>query len=209
MKLILHPTCFPNIAHGVCLVQSKIQWEQWDNFQKQTLRNRYYIATDQGAHTLTIPIKHTGSKTGRQRYHEVKIDNSYPWQKQHFKTLETAYRTSPYFEFYEDELKELFYETFEQLFDFNCKTIEFILRQLSLKQDMEFTQNYDALAESAKLGRHLVLAKKGILYHPNPYYQVFGDRHGFIPNLSMLDLLFNEGPNSLSYLKEQTTPIFL
>ena len=103
MKLI-HPSYFPNILTFSYIMHHDICWEVEDNYQKQTFRNRTYICTDRGKHILSIPIVHVGKANGRQKYKDVTIDNSYPWQRQHWRTLETAYRTSPFFEFYEDEI---------------------------------------------------------------------------------------------------------
>ena len=100
MKLLLHPGYFPNIANFAAIVQNDICWEVMGNYQKQTFRNRCYICTDLGIHMLNIPIKHVRNNKGKQRYGDVKMDNDYPWQRQHWRTLETAYRTSPFFEFF-------------------------------------------------------------------------------------------------------------
>ena len=96
MKILLHPTYFPSIATFAAMVQHDVIWEACDNFQKQTYRNRCYISTDKGKHMLNIPIKHTGEKEGRQKYIDVRTENSYNWKKEHWRTLETAYRTSPF-----------------------------------------------------------------------------------------------------------------
>ena len=202
--VLLHPVCFPNVANLAAMIQNNVLWEVCDNFQKQTYRNRYYIATDQGKHLLSIPIKHTGKGDGRQKYANVYIDNSYPWQSQHWKTLQTAYRTSPFFEFYEDELSPLFHNKYEKLIDFNWATIHFFEDQLGIKIDTTHrTINYEKHIDLGLDQRNLVIAKNEKLTGFEPYMQVFQDRHNFIPNLSCLDLLFNEGPNSLAYLKSQ------
>ena len=112
MKVLLHPTYFPNIVTLAVMVNYNAIWEAEDNYQKQTYRNRCHISTDQGRHILTVPIKHVGGTSGRQKYKDVKIDNGYRWQQQHWRTLQTAYRTSAFFEFYEDELAPLFEKEF-------------------------------------------------------------------------------------------------
>lgn len=186
------------------LVNGPIIWEVHDNYQKQTYRNRYHICTDQGLHKLSIPIKHVGGQDGRQKYAEVQIDNGYKWQQQHWRTLQTAYRTSPFFEFYEDELAPLFEKRFTHLMDFNWAGIEFMTDALLLDFPKEKTAAYSGNPEAAADLRILVNAKKGPKPETRPYTQVFSDRHGFIGNLSTLDLLFNEGSNALSYLKQLT-----
>lgn len=201
MKLI-HPTYFPNIHTFSLIAHDSICWEVEDNYQKQTFRNRTYISTDRGKHILSIPIVHVGKEFGRQQYKSVALDNTYPWQRQHWRTLETAYRTSPFFEFYEDEIKPLYIQPYELLLDFNLKTIEVILECLQLEMPQEKTQNYEAKPTELEDFRFMVNAKLKHTIPMDPYTQVFGDRHGFISNLSILDLLFNVGPNAISYMKQ-------
>ena len=187
------------------MVQNEVYWEVWDNFQKQTYRNRCHICNDSGRHLLSIPIRHVGGRQGRQLYKDVRIDNSYPWQRQHWRTLETAYRTSPFFEFYEDDLLPLFKTEHEFLLDLNLKTIFLICECLQIAPPLSKTESFQTNPKSYRDARFLVNAKKRIDLGQEPYVQVFGDRHGFVGNTSVLDLLFNEGPNALSYLKAQTT----
>ncbi|MGB5497603.1 MAG: WbqC family protein [Maribacter sp.] len=203
MKLLLHPTYFPNIATMASLVQNEIIWEVADNYQKQTYRNRCYICTDQGKHILSIPIKHVGGDQGRQKYKDVMLENDYQWQRQHWRTLQTAYRTSPYFEYYEDEIAPLFEKRYELLMDFNFRTIEVILDCLQIEMPMEKTQKFQVdLPRNILDTRFLVRCKNEQEFEQQEYVQVFGDRHRFIMNTSILDLLFNEGTNALSYLKK-------
>ncbi|MBS9461465.1 WbqC family protein [Flagellimonas sp. 389] len=201
MKTLVHPTYFPNIITFAVIVQNDVIWEGHDNFQKQTYRNRCYIATDQGKHMLNIPIKHVGGKEGRQKYHAVEVDNSTNWQKLHWRTLETAYRTSPFFEFYEDDLKPLFEEPASLLYDFNLKTIAIIGECLGIKTPMERNVSFEKKSKELIDSRLLVDAKKSPTIAVDEYAQVFGERNGFIANLSILDLLFNEGTNTLTFLK--------
>lgn len=200
--IVLHPTCFPNIATLATAVQQQGIWEVQDNYQKQTYRNRYHICTDQGKHTLTIPIQHIRKNEGRQKFDQVKIDNKERWQRQHWRTLQTAYRTSPFFEFYEDDLAPLFNKTYTYLLDFNFDTLRFFEDSLNVQLDFPKTETYHKTLEANIDGRFLVNAKQQLSFNTITYNQVFMDRHDFIPNTSSLDLLFNEGPNTLSLLKE-------
>ena len=155
---------------------------------------------------MNVPIKHVGINEGRQLYSEVILDHSMPWLKQHWRTLETAYRTSPYFEFYEDEIKPLYEKREERLYNFNLRSIQTIMECLGVEKKFERTQKYEVKFKSEHIidGRFLVEAKKPIAISNQAYEQVFEDRHGFVPNLSILDLLFNEGPNTVEYLLNQT-----
>ncbi len=201
MQVLLHPGYFLNIANFAALVQNDICWEVNDNYQKQTYRNRCYIATDIGKHMLTIPIKHVGNNRNKQRYSEVAIDNTYFWQRQHWRTLQTAYRTSPFFEFYEDDIAPLYNDTFDSLMEFNLKSIATICDCLQIPMPMDKTSSYQAAATDMTDARHFINSKTEIPFQQAPYVQVFNDRNPFIPNLSILDLLFNEGTNTLPYLK--------
>ncbi|SHJ41297.1 WbqC-like protein family protein [Arenibacter nanhaiticus] len=201
MTLVLHPGYFLNIANFAAIVQNNICWEVHDNYQKQTFRNRCYIATDIGMHMLNIPIKHEKKTSGKQKYSELKIDNSYQWQRQHWRTLQTAYRTSPFFEFYEDELAPLFENEYKFLMEYNLATTAAVCDCLQIKMPTTRTSEFKKDLGPDKDGRFLILSKKEVALEQPEYVQVFDDRHHFIKNLSILDLLFNEGPNALSYLK--------
>ncbi|HEA22554.1 hypothetical protein LCGC14_1342980 [marine sediment metagenome] len=205
MKTLLHPAYFPNIATFAVIAQRNIIWEVEDNYQKQTYRNRCYVCTDIGRHMLSIPIQHIGGTQGRQKFKAVLIDNSYPWQRNHWRTLQTAYRTSPFFEFYEEDLAPLYLQTFESLLDFNLKTIQTICDCLQIESPNEKTLEFNLKPKLANLkdSRFLVSAKRKLELQQEKYVQVFGDRHGFVENVSVLDLLFNEGTTALSYLKNQ------
>ena len=144
------------------------------------------------------------NQKNRQKYSEVKIANTYKWQDNHWKSLESAYRTSPFFEFYADELQPLFTETFDTILEFNLKCFELICDCLQLELDYSKTEVYDKEPKNTIDYRALVNAKKETIIPLKPYTQVFKAKHGFINNLSILDLLFNEGTNAVSYLKSQT-----
>ncbi|MBC3757578.1 WbqC family protein [Hyunsoonleella sp. SJ7] len=203
MSIVIHPTYFPNIAHFVALANARnITFEVFDNFVKQTYRNRTYIYGANGKLSLNIPV--IFSQKNRQKYSEVEIFNADRWQLNHWKSLESAYRTSPFFEFYEDELKHLFFEEATYLMDFNLKCFEVICECLQLEIDYSKTASFEKEIGNKSDFRYLVNAKKSYSFDFETYTQVFENKHGFIPNLSILDLLFNEGPNAMNYLESQT-----
>lgn len=203
MDILIHPTYFPNIAHFIALVKAEnIILEIQGNYQKQTYRNRTYIYAANGKLILNIPIVHTHNT--RQKYQDVKIANHENWQLQHWKSLEYAYRTSPYFEFYEDELKPLFFTKATHLLDFNLQSFEIVCHCLELKLSLSKTETYQKDYSNITDFRYLANSRKESLLQLDSYTQVFNNKCGFIGNLSILDLLFNEGPNTLLYLEAQT-----
>jgi hypothetical protein len=202
MNIILHPTYFPSVAHFAAMVQAdNIIFEAEDNFQKQTNRNRTYIYSPNGKQLLNIPIKHSGSLPHR-KYKEIQIDNSERWQKIHFKSIEMAYRSSPFFEYFEDDLAELFEKKYDFLMDYNFKVFEVLQSCLGTNLSFDKTSEYQKEYSDLKDFRFLADGKR-VTNQFESYTQVFEEKHGFISDLSVLDLLFNEGRYALDYLKNQ------
>jgi WbqC-like protein family len=203
MNILIHPTYFPSISHFAAIVQAeKVTFEMEDNFQKQTNRNRTYIYSPNGIQLLNIPVKH--SKIAHQKTKDIQIENDFDWQKQHFKSLEAAYRSSPFFEFFEDDLLPIFEKKHSFLMDLNLEVFELITRCLRMKIEYESTTEYlnEINPEEITDFRYLANGKKDQSQFES-YSQVFGDKFGFINNLSVLDLVFNEGKFALNYLKSQ------
>ncbi|MFV8373968.1 WbqC family protein [Flavobacterium sp. LB1P62] len=203
MNTLLNPTYFPSISNFVAMAQAEsITFEIEDNFQKQTNRNRTYIYSPNGIQLLNIPVKH--SKESHQKTKDIKIETDFDWQKQHFKSLEAAYRSSPFFEFFEDDLRPIFEKKHTFLLDLNFETLAILSKCLRFKIEYSTTTEYFHEVETTVINdfRGLVDGKndKSIF---EPYTQVFDDKHGFINNLSVLDLLFNEGKYAVEYLKKQ------
>jgi len=203
MNTLLFPTYFPSISHCVAMAQSEnIVFEMEDNFQKQTNRNRTYIYSPNGIQILNIPVKH--SKQIHQKTKDVKIETDFDWQKQHFKSLEAAYRTSPFFEYFEDEIRPIFEKRHTFLMDLNFETISFVSKYLRMKLEYETTIEYFHEVDDRVILDFRILADgKKDTSQFETYTQVFDDKHGFLSNLSVLDLLFNEGKYALDYLKNQ------
>tara|TARA_B110000967_G_C18691454_1_gene463228 strand:- start:72 stop:686 length:615 start_codon:yes stop_codon:yes gene_type:complete len=199
---LLYPTCFPTIASYIVIAQAeRLVFEVNDSYQKQTYRNRCYIYGANGKLGLYIPVQY--SQKNRQNTSEILIDNSSNWQSTHWKSLESAYKKSPYFEYYQDELISLFTRKKDSLLVFNLECIEVVNKCLNLDIDSSKTINFNKEKKENDY-RYLVNARKESEIKINPYIQVFQEKHGFINNLSILDLLFNEGPNAKSYLQTQT-----
>ncbi|WP_413512760.1 WbqC family protein [Myroides odoratus] len=202
--IVLHPTYFPSISHYVAMAQAEnLIFETEDNFQKQTNRNRMYIHNANGIQMLNIPIKHTREGGDSLKFKEVEIEYAFGWQKQHFKSLEAAYRTSPYFEYFEDDIRPIFEKHYTYMLDLNLAIHEVITACLGVTWKYEKTESYVKEVPNSMLDfRGLANGKKdGNQFET--YTQVFDDKNGFLNNLSILDLLFNEGRNAVDYLKNQ------
>jgi hypothetical protein len=196
---LLIPTYFSPISQFSEIVKAdEIIFEVEDNFQKQSYRNRCYIYNSDGKQLLTIPVKHK-NKESRKKTKDTLVENAFPWQDQHFKSLQSAYRTSPYFEFFEDDLALIFKKKYKYLLDVNIDSYLFIVDALQLNTEFSKTTAYKEI-ENNKDFRFLA-GKKHQQENPTKVYvQMFDDKHGFINNLSILDLLFMEGPNAISFL---------
>lgn len=172
-----------------------------EHFEKMTYRNKYFITGSNGGIQLSIPLLQ--GREQRSPMLQVQIDNKQRWQVQHWRTLVSVYKRTPYFEHYEPSLEKLFTQNFDSLIDFNLTSIKWLQKELragfSISTTDVFQKEYiDAidLRRAMKPG-----SEKQALDGAEPYYQVFADRVGFLPNLSMLDLLFAEGPHALQWLK--------
>ncbi len=201
---LIHPTYFPSILSYALLTSGdKVLFEISDFYEKQTYRNRMYIQSANAKQMLSVQVKHTHTD-GKQFYKDVQVSNDFDWQKLHWRSLETAYRTSPYFEFYEDDIRPLFEKKIKFLVDLNLESIQTINDLLENEMPYELTNSYRKHYDNTNDLRFLKNAKKEpeIVQKMPQYTQMFLDRHDFMPNLSILDLLFMEGPNAVSYLEE-------
>lgn len=171
-------------------------FEIHENFPKQTYRNRCYIQSANGKLRLGLPINHNGKRSMK----DVEISYDHPWQKEHFKSLTSAYQSSPYFEYYEDEIASIYDKKDKFLIDFNFRTLEFINSKLKLELNLNKTKSYQTIEENSDF-RNQFSAKSEPIEMPE-YMQVFDDKFDFMPDLSILDLLCNEGSKSATYLKE-------
>lgn len=204
MNSLLTPTPFANCSSFAVIAQSEtVTFEMCGNFQKQTFRNRFYIYAANGKLQLNIPVIY--SQKNRELYKDIKIFNEEKWQLNHWKSFESAYKTSPFFEYYEDEIKPLYTTDFKYLIDFNKASFDIICECLQLQVETNETKDFEKEVGNKSDYRALAERKsKG--FNLEQYNQVFNDKHGYISNLSILDLLFNEGPNALNYLESQTLP---
>jgi len=180
------------------LIHDSVYIEMHENFQKQSYRNRCVIYGANGPLTLVIPVS---KKRGRRSIiTEIRIDYDSDWQNIHWKSMVSAYQNSPFFEFYRDDFYKLLFKREEFLVDFNLNLLDQIIRMLNLNETYSLSEEY--LSDSGSHDyRQSINPKKRLrlpdrFFQPARYQQVFHDKFGFIPNLSVVDLIFNEGPNS-------------
>jgi hypothetical protein len=190
----------PPISFFTALNQYKpnILIEKHEHFPKQTYRNRANIYSPDGALTLVVPVV-KGSKVHTPT-NEVKISNDFRWQRLHWMSLQSCYRRSAYFEFYEDDFARFYEQRFENLFDYNAELLEMILKFLKMPLSLSYTDEYHRDYPELTDLRNIIHPKKDIADEQKPYFQVFEERKGFLKDLSIIDLLFNQGPQSLNYL---------
>jgi len=178
--------------------ESVIYLEQFEHYPKQTYRNRTSIYSPNGKLDLTIPVKKGANNHTLLK--DVRISYDADWQRLHWRTLQTSYRRSSFFEFYEDDFVPFFEKRSEFLFDFNIGLFELCLKLLKLKSNIEFTTEYIKFPTNLTDLRAADLSSQSISEPFTSYYQIFEEKHNFIPNLSIVDLLFNQGPQSKQYL---------
>ena len=196
MDILIHPNYFPNIHQFTQIIKANnILFEVSDNYQKQTFRNRTYIYGANGKLGLFIPVIHTHKN--RELFKDVKISYESNWMDLHLKSLQSAYRSSPYFEYFEDDFIKLYSEKEKFLADFNIKCIKLISNLLDLDLDFKISNEYVEKTNDIIDLRDLSNARKEKKIETPKYIQVFESKHGYLNNLSTLDLIFSEGTNSV------------
>ncbi|MCD6112420.1 MAG: WbqC family protein [Bacteroidales bacterium] len=179
----------------------KIYIEKNENFIKQTFRNRFSIYSSNGLLSLTVPVKKiNGNHT---LIKDIKISYDTPWQQIHWKSLISAYNASPYFQYYKYDFEPFYNNKFNFLFDFNLQLLKLVFKLLNVEKEILFFEKFEKNYPNTFDLRHITNSKLKRDFQIQEYPQVFDDKYGFIPNLSIVDLLFNEGPNALNYLQEQ------
>jgi len=183
--------------------------EQYDSYQKQTYRNRCVIATANGLQTLTVPIEHDklSMKSVALKTKDLRISDHNQWRRIHWNALQSAYSESPFFEYYADDIRPFFEKKYPFLTDFNEEICQTMCRLLDIRTHVEYTTEYHAIESNASPPysdfREIIHAKHpqpDVDFQPKKYWQVFQYKYGFQANLSILDLLFCMGPESIFYL---------
>lgn len=202
MELLSHPLYLAPIPLYAQLYKCDALVINGDEpFVKQTFRSRAVIATENGTQALTIPVVHDGGRTAMR---DVRISEHGNWRHQHWNALVSAYRKSPFFDYYADDFANFYTEHDGFLMDFNLRLHSVICELLGLDREVKIVNSHDI--DSTIIDLRYIAEPKALIdidnYTPMPYYQVFDRRNGFIPNLSILDLLFNMGPEGLIVLKD-------
>ena len=198
VQKIMVPPYFGPISCWKQIINSNILWDVHQNYIKQTFRNRTFIHSANGLQILTIPVKHSKIKFSMQ---DAKIDNSIAWQKNHWRSIQSSYSSSPFFEFYRDSLEGIYMKEYTYLTKFNFDLINLILEWTDIEMKSELSKSYKIQYKNGLDLRENIENKKYSSSENIIYKQVFSDKNGFLNDLSIIDLIFNEGPNSISYLK--------
>lgn len=192
----IFPTAYlPSIEYvSLFLKTDDVSIELYETYQKQSCRTRCNVMTANGIQTLTIPvIKTNGNHTLTK---DIEISYKEAWQQIHLRCLESAYRKSAYFDYYFPYFEKIYKQKFNTLIELNDYCLKTILKLLKVKKEYSYTEDFEKIVDDKDF--RISLSKNNYNnFEMKPYYQVFADRHGFVSNLSIVDLLFNEGSNSM------------
>ncbi|HNX54175.1 MAG TPA: WbqC family protein [Prolixibacteraceae bacterium] len=181
----------------------EIYLEKHENFVKQTYRNRTVILGANGPISLIVPVEK--GRAQKIQIKDLRIAYDEEWQRNHWRTIFSAYNSSPFFEYYADDIEPFFQKKHEFLFDFNQQITETILEALDIEANFNFTEDFEQVPDNCLNFREQISPKLHLIA-PDPtfkaqsYTQVFSEKFGFVPDLSILDLLFNEGPSASEIL---------
>lgn len=208
MKSVLLSSAYlaPVEYYTKLLAYDRVLVEQHDHYIKQTYRNRCTIAAPDGELALSIPT--VKPDTLKCPLRDIRISDHGNWRHLHWNAIESAYNHTPYFEYYKDDFRPFYEKKYEFLADFNEELCRLVCLLIDMQPTVERTTEYRPLpSQDEDDFRECIHPKKDFrledpAFFPQPYYQVFQERHGFLPNLSIIDLLFNMGPESLLVLQQ-------
>ena len=200
MHVLLSTTYFGPIQWYQKLYRAEhVEIEQWESFQKQTYRNRCLIATANGVQALTVPVEHGDSPLIK----DIRLSDHGNWRHLHWNALQSAYGESPFFEYYQDDIRSFFERHWTFLLDFNEEIRQKMCELIDIQPNVSYTEGFIP-EESPLTSYRTAISPKHPQddpdFLPKRYYQVYEQKHGFLPNLSILDLLFNMGPESIFLL---------
>jgi len=197
MSFVIPTAYFPNSEYFYQLLQNRnVEISSVEIFQKQTLRNRCVIVNANGLQNLTVPIeRNSGEETLTKN---IKISYTEDWIKNHLRSIESAYRRTPYYEYYIDRIEEILSKKHIHLIDLNFELTDFLIDKIGLTCELKISENETEVNPQIS---EILNPKSNSHFQTQPYIQTFVERFGFQNNLSVLDLLFNEGPNSICVLQ--------
>jgi len=197
--VLLQPAYFASIAQYAAIVQAnEVVFEHHDHFTKQTYRNRCYTFAANGILTLNVPIKKSALKISS---YLAEISYAEDWQSLHLKSLQSAYKNAPFYEYYEPEILEILNKPFKTLGELHKACHTFVMETLQEQRKTSYTQIYNTSPKEVEDLRSWISSKKQPTITFPKYIQMFDDKHGFKSNLSILDLIFMEGPAAILYLE--------
>ncbi len=208
MNVLIELHYIPSLEYfSAVLPAGDLVLETHECFVKQTYRNRCYLNTANGVKVITVPLV---ARHGKMLTKDIRIGTGKQWRTSHWRTIESAYRKAPFFDYYSDELKNILFSDHEYLIDLNTDLLSFCLRQFRLQKNISASLSYQKeVGENTLDLRSTISDKKPFsfrnYYHPHPYHQVFGNE--FAPNLSFIDLLFCEGPEALALIRSSSQQV--
>lgn len=201
-QVCLSTAYFPSVSYVKEILRADTVWiEQNDYYVRQTYRNRCYIAAANGKMALSIPVERNLTEKGLVK--DIRISDHDNWRHQHWQSIVSAYGMSPFFEYYEDDIAPFFTKRWKFLIDFNMEITHKLLDLLEIDKPLKLTDEYCADFQNKVVDLRLTTkAHKEESVVTKPYYQVFDAKYGFLPDLSVLDLIFNMGNESILYLTD-------
>jgi hypothetical protein len=206
MQILLSSAYLPPVQYFAHLQSAEQVWiEQYDHYQKQTYRNRCVIAAPDGPLSLTVPIEKPNTQKAFMR--DIRISDHGNWRHLHWNAIESAYNHTPFFEYYKDDFRPFYEKKFDFLVDYNEQLCQLVCQLIDIDTSFQRTESYIAEPSNTIIDlRDAIHPKKEVMddasFSAVPYYQVFQERLGFLPNLSIIDLLFNMGPEAILVLQK-------
>ena len=206
MQILLSSAYLPPVQYFAHLQSAEQVWiEQYDHYQKQTYRNRCVIAAPDGPLSLTVPIEKPNTQKAFMR--DIRISDHGNWRHLHCNAIESAYNHTPFFEYYKDDFRPFYEKKFDFLVDYNEQLCQLVCQLIDIDTSFQRTESYIAEPSNTIIDlRDAIHPKKEVMddasFSAVPYYQVFQERLGFLPNLSIIDLLFNMGPEAILVLQK-------